>query len=556
MSIGILELSAVMLLAAMIGILSKLLRQPLILAYLITGALVGYLGVFNLIDHETFQIFADLGIMFLLFLVGLEINYSSLRLVGRASLIIGLGQIILTTLFGYLIAHAFGLSSLSSLYVAVALTFSSTIIIIKLLSDKKDLNSLYGKITIGFMLVQDACAILLLVLLSGIRADTGINWWGIISVTLKAMALFGSMIWLGRNVFPMLFDKIARSQELLFLVSTAWVLLVSAFAGLLDFPIAVGGFLAGVSLAGSSEHFAIASRIKPLRDFFILAFFVILGSSLIGFSFQGLVIPIIVLSLFVLIGNPLIVLILMGLMGYHRRTSFLTGIATAQVSEFSLILVALGLKVGHIDEKIVAIVTATAVITILFSTYLITHSDKLAKRLSRALSVFQRKHLIENNIPTEGYHQPIILVGAHRTGQSIMRYLPKDELLIVDFDPDIVREYRTRGYACLMGSMSDEDIFAVANPQEARLIISTSPDFEDNMTLLEFLKNSLSKAKVIVRAESEQERKLLYQAGAHYVIFPHRSMGQFLGKHISDHPDFGFLNILRKNDLASIAKDS
>ncbi|HEY4514701.1 MAG TPA: cation:proton antiporter [Candidatus Paceibacterota bacterium] len=554
MSLGIFELATVFLIAASLAILARILRQPLLVAYVATGALISYFGAFDLINQETFRLFADLGVMFLLFLVGMEVNYSSLRLVGRTALVIGVCQIIFTSGFGYFIAKTLSFPTMSAIYIGLALTFSSTIIIIKLLSEKKDLHSLYGKITIGFMLVQDACAIMLLVLLSGITKGGTIDAISLGLTILKAVALFGSMIWLGKNVFPKLFDRLAYSQELFFLVATAWVFLIAAFVYKLGFSIEIGGFLAGVSLAGSSEHFALGTRIKTLRDFFILIFFVVLGSTLVGLSFSGLVLPIIVLSIFVLIGNPFIVLCIMGLLGYRRKTSFLAGVTVAQVSEFSLILVALGVRVGHIGSDVVALVTAVAVITIIISTYIITHGEHIAKRLHKLLRFFERKHLVENNIPDDGFHKPIVFIGVGRIGKSILRHLPLSEVLIIDYDPDIIRDYRTRGYSAILGSVVDEDILEAANLDEAKLIISTSPDLEDNLSLLEYLARIGSGAKVILRAETEREASILYEAGTTYVIFPHLSAGHLLGKHIAEHPDMTFFNILRKNDIATLAK--
>src|SRR3989344_1823517 len=550
MSIGILELSVVLLVDALLGVIARFLRQPVLVAYMATGALVAYFGFFELVNPDTYKIFADLGITFLLFLVGLEVNYSSLRLVGRTSLIIGIGQIIFTAGIGYMIVKGFGFATLPALYIALCLTFSSTIIIIKLLSEKKDLQSLYGKIVVGFMLVQDVVAILLLVILSGIHTGSSFSFWALLLVLAKGCALFVAMLWLGRKALPLLFDRLARSQELLFLVSIAWALLVAAFAEQLGFSIVIGGFLACVALSNSSEHFSIASRIKPLRDFFILVFFVILGASLFQYDFSQIGWPVVALSVFVLVGNPLIVMILMGALGYRRSTSFSAGVTVAQVSEFSLILVALGLKLNHVDERVVALVSAVAVITILASTYLVLYEKKIAKRIRPILKYFERKKLVENNIPSEGYHKQIILVGAHRTGEAILKHLPKDDVLIIDFDPDVIKEHRASGWACLLGSITDEDILEASNLLESKLIISTSPDFEDNRNLLEALDREGFKNRVIVRAENEKESSLLYRAGASYVIYPHKTMGQFLGKHIADHPDLSFLNILRKNDLS------
>ena len=555
MDIGFIELALLLSTAAIFGLFARVFRQPLVLAYLATGALAGYLGLFTYVQEDTLKLFSNLGITFLLFLIGLEINYDSLRLVGRASLIIGIGQILLTSVPGYFIARGFDFAPLESLYIAVGLAFSSTIIIIKLLSEKRDLGSLYGKLSVGFLLVQDAVAILLLIVLGGVEAGQGVSILSPILTVLKGVALLAVTVWLGRKIMPMLFDRLARSEEVLFLVSTAWVLLVAVILEKLGFSLEIGGFLAGVALASSAERFAISSRVKPLRDFFILIFFVILGSSLADFSFAGLGAPIIALSLFVLIGNPLVVLVIMGIMGYRKNTGFAAGVTVAQVSEFSLILVALGVKLEQIRNEVLALVTGVAVITIALSTYMIIYSEVIAKRFSRFLSLFERKRSIENPTPADGYNCSVVLIGAHRTGASIAHHLLSDDLLIIDFDPDVIKAYRGRGYECLLGEATDEDILNMSGVALARVVISTSPNFDDNKTLLEYLAKEASRAKIIVRAESEFESLALYRSGAHYVIFPHLTSGHLLGKHIAEHPDLAFLSILRKNDLAILGKE-
>ena len=553
MTSGLLELAIVILIAAALGAIAKLLKQPIVLAYLIAGVVIGYFNFFHFGDKETFQVFADLGIMFLLFLVGLEINYTSLRLVGKASVLVGLGQIIFTAALGFLIAASFNFTYFQSAYIAIALTFSSTIIVVKLLSEKKDLNSLYGKISIGLLLVQDFVAILILIFLAGIGGEKIVLSETIFTI-IKGIGLFVAMLYLGRKILPLIFDKIANSQELLFLTSLAWCFGIATLTAKLGFSIEIGGFLAGLALANSSEHFQISSRIKSLRDFFILIFFVILGSSLIFSNLSGIIIPIIVLSLFVLIGNPLIVLIIMGLMGYRKRTSFMCGLTVAQISEFSLILAALGLKIGHLTEEVVALITAVGIITITLSAYLIIYSEKIFQYLSPYLSVFERGKTKEDELSIKEFHKPMILIGCHRTGQSIAYNLPKDDLLIIDFDPEIITQLKKRGFNYLFGDIADLEIIEKSNMDEAKLIISTSPDLEDNLTLLSEMKNAAAKPKIVVRARTEDEAKILYQNNADYVLLPHFTAGQYLGKTITLDPEMKILESLRKKDLELMEK--
>ncbi len=492
--------------------------------------------------------------MFLLFLIGLEINYTSLRLVGRISLILGLAQIIFTFIIGFIISLAFNFSYLEAGYLSIALTFSSTIIVVKLLSEKKDLNSLYGKISVGFLLVQDFVAILLLVILAGLQAGKNLDASALVFTIFKGVVLFGLMLWLGRKILPPVLDKIAKSQELLFLTSLAWCLGVATIVAKAGFSIEIGGFLAGLALANSSENFEISARIRSLRDFFILIFFVILGSSLASSQFTGLALPIVVFTLFVLIGNPLIVLIIMGLLGYKKRTSFLCGITTAQISEFSLILAALGLKLGHLTGGTVSLITAVGITTIAASSYLIIYNEEIFRSLSRFLGIFERKKKQDEIWDATGLEKPLVLIGAHRIGQNIAANLPKEEVLIIDFDPDIVSQLKRQGYTSLFGDIADLEIQEKANIKNARLVISTSPDFEDNIRLLKAMDSSENRPKIILRAENEEDAKVLYEKGADYVLLPYLTSGQYLGRSIAIDPELKILEQLRNRDLELMEK--
>jgi len=545
------DLAIVILIAAMFGVIAKIFKQPTILAYLATGICIAAVGMLAVGANETFTAFSELGIMLLLFMVGLEINYTSLRLVGVQSLILGLGQIVFTFGIGYFLTLWLGFSSIASAYIAIALTFSSTIVVVKLLSDRKEMNSLYGKLAVGILLVQDIVAILLLVVLAGAGRGIEFSIWNLALVLIEAIILFVVMLLLGRRVLPFVFDKIARSNELLFLVSMAWVFLVAALVSKIGFSVEIAGFLAGLALANSSEHHEIAARVKPLRDFFLIVFFVVLGASISFANFTAVAIPVVVLSLFVLIGNPLIVMILMGIMGYRKRTSFMTGVTIAQVSEFSLVLVAMGFKMGHIQNDAVTTLTTVGVITIISSTYLIQYGDYLYKFLKSGLKYFERKNNVEGSMDMGTEAKQIILIGYHRMGESIATGLPKDKLLVVEFDPEVIKKLKRTGHQVLFGDITDQEIFDAAKVEEAKLVISTSPDFEDNMHLIHLLKShKLSHPpKVVVRAETEHEMLHLYRAGADYVLVPHFTAGQYFGKTVAIDPEMKILSQLKTRDL-------
>ena len=553
MNVALFELAIVVLVASGLGILSQIFGQPTILAYLATGTLIGALDFFHLQNQEIFRVFSDLGIMFLLFLVGLEINYNSVRLVGRASLIVGIGQLVFTILAGLGISFALGFSASEALYLSVALTFSSTIIVVKLLADQKAINSLYGRLSIGFLLVQDFFAICLLMILTGIESGEGVYFGAILFTFIKGVLLFGATLWLGKRLFPPLFDTISRSHELLFLSSLAWVFLFAAVAQRLGFSIEIAGFLSGLALANSSEHFQIAARIRPLRDFFIVIFFVLLGSSMAISNFGGLLLPIILFSLFVLVGNPLIIWILMGIMGYRKRTLFLVGITSAQISEFSLILAVLGVRLGHIRQEALSIITAVGVITITLSTYLILYGDIILRRISWLMKIFERENTMDYANVAATIKKQIVVIGAHRIGQGIIGHISKQQLLVIDFDPEIVARLRKDGYDCLFGDIKDEEILEDARLREAKIVICTSPDFEDNMMLLEYIRAIRGqKPRVVVRGENERDAKVFYKKGADYVLLPHITSGNYLGKAFASDVSGDTLVYLKKKDMALI----
>ena len=243
-------------------------------------------------------------------------------------------------------------------------------------------------------------------------------------------------------------------------------------------------------------------------------------------------------------------------MGYRKRTSFLCGMAMAQVSEFSLILAALGFKLGHLNESVVSLITAVGIITITISTYLIIYSEQIFKRFSKFLSIFERRNKKEEFADDSSFSKPIILIGGHRVGWHIVNHLPKEELLVIDFDPDVVGKLKRRGYSALFGDIADMEITERANLGSARLVISTVPEFKDNLGILEVVHKSASqlknKPKIILRAEEEQDAKILYKRGADYVLFPYLTTGQYLGKTIAIDKDLGILEQLKKKDLENL----
>jgi Kef-type K+ transport system membrane component KefB len=538
------ELTALLALAALVGYLGLLLHQPMIVCYIATGILAGQsvLGIVHSTDN--IATLAELGVVLLLFLVGLKLDLHLVRTLGVVALATGLGQVFFTSAIGFLICLALGLDPVTSLYVAVALTFSSTIIIVKLLSDKKEVDSLHGRIAIGFLIVQDLVVLAMMALSAfGIGGQGGGGddaWHRIGQVAAAGIVMLGLAGLFIRYLATALVGRIAHSPELLITFALGWAALLAALGDHLGFGKELGGLLAGISLASTPYREAIVARLSSLRDFLLLFFFIALGAQL-ELGLLGAQVPAaLLLSLFVLVGNPLIVLAIMGAMGYRKRTGFLAGLTVAQISEFSLIFMAMGMSLGHVDAEALGLVTLVGLVTIALSVYMITWSHVLYRWLEPFLGPFERsvpareaaweatrESALAPGAPHARYD--VILFGMGRYGSAIAQRLRRDgfNLLAVDFDPEELRRWRAAGYDTVYGDACDEEAVASLPLASAAWVVSAMPQHELGLThedprlvLMNALKRQDYTGKVAVSTRREQDADLLKSKGADLVFLP------------------------------------
>ena len=527
------DIATLLALAAGIGLVGHLLKQPLVVAFIATGIVAGpdVLGVVH--DAEYIDLLAEIGIAVLLFLVGLKLDFQAIRSLGAVSLATGLGQVGFTAGVGFVICLALGLDFLTSVYVAVALTFSSTIIIVKLLSDKREVDALHGRIAIGFLIVQDIVVVLAMIVLSTLGVGTQGSASGLgIAGTLGAGALLlGAVAAFIRWGAEPLLKRVATLPELLLAFGLAWAVFFAALCDVIGLGKELGGLIAGVSLASTSFREAIASRLASLRDFLLLFFFVALGSSLRLGTLGDQVFPALVLSAFVLIGNPLIVLAIMGVMGYRKRTGFFAGLTVAQISEFSLIFMAMGVSLGHVGETSIGLVTLVGLVTITLSTYMILYSQTLYNWLEPWLGWAERTHPhreSEEEPPLGRYD--VVLFGVGRYGRDIARVLVADgaRVLGVDFDPEALERWRKRGHDGLYGDASDPE-FAESLPLAgvSWLVLATPPPAgpsvvhtDSRIVLMEAVRSRGFAGKIAVRSHDLFDERHLLHAGADLVLRP------------------------------------
>ena len=523
------EVAAILVVASLVGAICLWLRQPLISAFILVGVLVGPVGLDWVHAHDQVELFAELGVSVLLFVVGLKLDPGLIRTVGTVSVIAGTGQIVLTAILGYGLALAFGLESFAAFYVAAALTFSSTIIIVKLLSDKREIDALYGRIAIGILIVQDIVVILLMLLLGSYNTDIPDVNFALESLKVLAKGT-GFLVLVGlvtRFILPLLLHSLARSSELIVLFAIAWAIGLASLGVTLGFSQEVGALVAGISIAATPYRAALAARLVPLRDFLLLFFFINLGVKIDAAHIATAVVPAIVMSLFVLIGKPVMVMALMGRLGYVRQTSAMTGLTLGQISEFSFILAALGLSMGHINEETVGLITLIGLITIGISTYMILYTYRITSWLTPVLGVFERKtHHPEEDLGDKAAirHVDVVIFGLGRYGRNIARELRDRgfKVLGVDFDPEVVNFWNRHGLPALYGDAEDPELFHSIPLRQARWVINTIRGQDQCLVLLHTLKQHGFKGQIALTAHTLNDKDALMNVGADLVLLPFR----------------------------------
>ena len=525
------QLGIILFTAFVVSYIVRAFKQPIVIGYIIAGMIISpYIISFGA-SQETLDLFSEFGIAFLLFMVGLHMNPKVIKEIGTTSLIIGIVQMVLTFALGFFISSILGFDNITSAFIGIALAFSSTIITMKLLSDKKQIDSLYGKISIGILIIQDVVAIAVLIFISSVSNAGDVGSLAVKGL-LMGIGLIVVLFLLGFFVFPKVIKKIAQSQELLFLFSITWAFVVAALFSYIGFSIEIGALIAGVVLSISPYTIEISSKIRPLRDFFLIIFFIILGFNIPILSMNSIIVNALIFSLIALIFKPIILMSLTAILGYTKRTNFFVGTTLGQISEFSLIVLGLGVSAGLISGEILSTLTLTSVITITISTYMIIYSNEFYKKMSSFASIFERKEVRKKSKTVKKYDA--ILFGYNRIGFGILRKLKKirKKYLVVDFDPEVISTLSKFRVPCIYGDAYDSDFLDELSLEKIKLMASTIPDFETNMLLVDSIRAVNSDAIIIVRANEVKEAFELYNKGASYVLTPYFLGGEYVAKMI------------------------
>ena len=535
--------------AAILAVIARRLRQPLLLGYVAAGILLGPLfGIIK--DVGMISLISELGLIFLMFVIGLELDLTKLKEVGKASVLLGVLQVGLTTLAGTLVARGLGFTWIQGLYLGFVIAFSSTIVVVKALNDKKALTSLHGELVLGILVIQDILAVLALTLLGTLEGaqtvvafptiDTLLANIGlalpshplvpVLALLVQGVLFAGVTFLFFRFIMPLaLGDHVPH--ELLFIASLAVVFIISALAGFFQFSFAIGAFAAGIALSSAPASHEIVGRVRPLKDFFLILFFVGMGLQL-GFAgvldLPGLIVLLAVGALAI---KPLATFLAMKLLRYNSHTAFLVSLHLAQLSEFGLVLLASGIATGVLSASMLTAAVIVTIVTMTLAVYAIKYDEALY-RVVRPLIlpsdlVFGTRPEEIRNVP-EKYTPEVVFFGLNATVEDLVtQWGRKRRILVVDANPAIAIELRERGIPTVCSDASNVDLYESVDFSKTQLVISAIHESEEfllgthsNLYLIRKVREVAPNAAVIVRASSERFGLRLYEAGATVVLTP------------------------------------
>ncbi len=529
----LLDLSLVIVIATILGFLALKLKQPLILGYVLGGIILGpILGIVK--TTEPLLLLSELGVALLLFAIGLELDFKRIREVGVLSAIIGLLQVTITTIVSLFLLHFFNLPLLTAFYFSLLVSFSSTIVVVKLLHEKKELESLHGELALGILVIQDIIAVLILSFLPLI------NNFSINTITPFILHLIEYLIiifLISKYFLKWFLRQITKYTDLTFISALTFVFLLGFLAQIFDLSFSIGAFIAGVLFSSSITQTEVLGRIKPLKDFFIVLFFATFGMQIVFDNITLVLKYLIPLLILVLILKPIIIYFISKLFGYGFRTGILTALVLAQSGEFALVLSDVGFKLGHLKPEDLSIISFIVLITMTLSAYIIKYDQKLYEIIVRKLKFnldehhYHKEYLEKHSKKLKDHY---IIFGYHLLSEGLIERLEEDKktVLIVDHNPEKIKELYNLGKRALLLELDNVDAYEKLNLHKAKAVISTINHLQGNLTLIRHSKLINPKVKVIVTTNNEHDYKLLKEAGADFVALPLFLAGKEMADHI------------------------
>lgn len=530
--------------ATLLGVLAHRLRQPIILGYLLAGAFIGPgIGLRLVTDPVNIEIISEIGLILLLFIIGLELNIQKVIASGKQLLVAGVGQFVLCVGLGLLVFPLFGYgvkgSNIDGLYLSLLCALSSTAIVVKLLYDKFEFDTLPGRITLGILIIQDLWAILILAVQPNF-AHPAVSLF--LMAILKSIVLLVAGFLFSKFLLQQIYTWIAKSPEMVVATSIGWCALVSYAAGALGLSREMGALIAGLSIATFPYSIHVTAKVLPLRDFFMTLFFVSLGMKIVAPQWSMIVVSFGIV-LFVVVSRFLTVYPLLRVAGAGRRTSFISSLNIAQVSEFSLVIAALGVDYKHISQNLMATMIYAMAFTSVLSSYGVKFNHEIYLFFNQILNRLGFKSKKTEDENEHGSHtHPVIVLGFHRGAKSFIEIVAQKnpqilkEILVIDFNPEVLKELKRMDVAGLFGDISSLDTLEHAHLNEAEVILSTIPDMllkgTNNLRIVKACRALAAQAVIVATADSTEQAEKLKIAGANEVLLPYTMAGEYLADFI------------------------
>lgn len=528
------NLAIIIIAATLFAILGSKTRQPLILGYFLAGIIIGP-TVLNLItDSKDILLLSEMGIALLLFMIGLELDLGTFKKIGISSTIIGILQVVITSAIGYGIFRLLHFSPVVSIYLGLIFSFSSTMVVAKLLREKMEIDTLHGQLVIVILLIQDIFAV---GSLSFLQSLNNTSLFEITQLMTEAviMITFGMISYY--LILPPILKEANKSPELMFITAVSTMFAFSALASFFHFSVVIGAFVAGLVLSNTEYSEEISSRIKPLRDFFLIIFFVVIGMQVSFVGLKTYLIPLIAILILAWLLKPILIFLIVRLFKYSTRTSFFTGAKLGQIGEFSFVLAAQGLALNHLSPDIFSMVTVVTIISLVSTAYVIKYNNHFYRLSSILLSPFNRftnRETKELKRIKRQMKDHIVLFGLHKVGLHAMVTLQElnKDFIVVDHKPEKIKNMIKNGINCIYGDLTNVEIYDHLSLSKANMVISTIQNLHGNIMLIKKCKELNRNLTVMVVGNTEEEAVKLYKSGADMVFVPTHISGEKISNYL------------------------
>lgn len=515
--------------AAVLGAIARKTKQPTVIAYIITGLLLGPFLLDIVEKTEATKLLGELGLSFLLFLIGLEIKLDEIRELLKEVTTTALVQMTASAALGYLTGLAFGFTTIESLFVAAAFTFSSTAVVVKLLSSKDEISTLPGKIGVGVLLVQDVAVVLLLALLSTNATTPTQILISVAEIAVMITAIGGISYLSSEKLLPKIFDRVSQNQQAFFIHGVAWAFLFITLSEALGLSTEIGAFFAGLSLAQLPYRQELIEEIRPLTDFFMAVFFINIGLGLTGNALSAYFLEAFIAAVILMIGKFAIFFGVLDRLKFTPETSLKSALNLSQISEFSLILGSLGVAKGLISQEIFGFISLTMIITVGVSSYFIVFSERIYQKIEHYLAKIDSE--AKEDVEVERLEDHALIIGYDFIGRRSAEILDEsfDKVMVVDRNPGNVENLSNSDYEYIYGDFSHGEIRNASQISKAKFVLSLVPNPSINRKVVEEAK---PEATVFVKAEDLEDAAELYDLGAHYVIQKNELSGEKMGEYL------------------------